>query len=223
MESAQSLNGKVIYIVSSMKLQNSLIISYLKQTIGMRCVAVEDLSDIPQKDDEAGVEKRLILLDCMGKGLTNCEPKYKFWEKREQKLSQDLLCIFNLHRDESVEEEGLIYGVKGFFYMGDPIEQFLKGIQAVFEGELWLPRKIMTRYILHNQRHPFPTEEGASKHLTPREIEIITMIGQGSSNSMIADQLFISPHTVKTHIYNIFKKIKVPNRLQAAFWAIKNI
>ena len=81
----------------------------------------------------------------------------------------------------------------------------------------------MTRYILNHQRKPFPTDECAGKHLTHREIEILTMIAHGAPNSLIADQLCISPHTVKTHIYNIFKKIEVPNRLQAAFWAIKNI
>ena len=59
--------------------------------------------------------------------------------------------------------------------------------------------------------------------LTPREIEILGMIALGASNTEIAEKLFISPNTVKTHIYNLFKKINVTNRLQAAFWAAKNL
>jgi DNA-binding CsgD family transcriptional regulator len=49
------------------------------------------------------------------------------------------------------------------------------------------------------------------------------MISVGAKNEEIADKLFISPNTVKTHIYNIFKKIDVPNRLQAALWAAKHL
>jgi DNA-binding CsgD family transcriptional regulator len=49
------------------------------------------------------------------------------------------------------------------------------------------------------------------------------MVVSGATNEEIAARICISPHTVKTHIYNIFKKIKVPNRLQAALWAAKNL
>jgi DNA-binding CsgD family transcriptional regulator len=49
------------------------------------------------------------------------------------------------------------------------------------------------------------------------------MIAVGATNDEIADKLFISPHTVKTHLYRIFKKINVPNRVQAALWAAKNL
>ncbi len=59
--------------------------------------------------------------------------------------------------------------------------------------------------------------------LTRREIEILDLIADGFSNQQIADELFISPHTVKTHLHNIFKKINVKRRLQAALWAAKNL
>jgi LuxR family transcriptional regulator of csgAB operon len=59
--------------------------------------------------------------------------------------------------------------------------------------------------------------------LTPREVEILAMVAVGAKNEEIAEKLHISPHTVKTHIYNIFKKIDVPNRLQAALWAASNL
>jgi LuxR family transcriptional regulator of csgAB operon len=60
-------------------------------------------------------------------------------------------------------------------------------------------------------------------NLTPRKLEILALISTGYTNDEIAEKLLISPHTVKTHLYNIFKKIKVPNRLQAALWAAKNL
>ncbi len=59
--------------------------------------------------------------------------------------------------------------------------------------------------------------------LTSRQTEILALVSVGATNDEIADKLYLSPHTVKTHLYNIFKKINVPNRLQAALWAAKNL
>jgi DNA-binding CsgD family transcriptional regulator len=78
----------------------------------------------------------------------------------------------------------------------------------------------MTDYILNGGNYDF-SPKGNETILTPREIEIVSMIATGAANAYIAKKLCISPHTVKTHLYNIFKKIKVPNRLQAALWVVK--
>jgi DNA-binding CsgD family transcriptional regulator len=62
-----------------------------------------------------------------------------------------------------------------------------------------------------------------SNALTPRQVEIVALVAVGATNDEIADRLRISPHTVKTHLYQVFKKINVPNRMQAALWAAKNL
>jgi LuxR family transcriptional regulator of csgAB operon len=59
--------------------------------------------------------------------------------------------------------------------------------------------------------------------LTKREVEILSTIAEGATNDEIADRFFISPHTVKSHLYNIYKKIGLSNRLQAALWARRNL
>ena len=111
--------------------------------------------------------------------------------------------------------------MQGFFYKEDPLEKVAKGVKTIFKGELWVSRSIMSRYIKNDNNEKPPLRECVSI-LTAREAEILAMVASGATNEQISDRLFLSRHTVKTHVYNIFKKIKVTNRLQAALWAAKN-
>ncbi|NLK07727.1 MAG: helix-turn-helix transcriptional regulator [Firmicutes bacterium] len=70
-----------------------------------------------------------------------------------------------------------------------------------------------------------PTSESKNRHgfpagLTPREVEVLALIATGMTNVEIAKELFISPHTVKNHVTNIYKKLQVEDRTQIALWAI---
>jgi DNA-binding CsgD family transcriptional regulator len=80
----------------------------------------------------------------------------------------------------------------------------------------------MTNYILEHRRPLLPFERN-STGLTKRESEILGTIAEGATNEEIAHKFFISTHTVKSHLYNIFKKVGVSNRLQAALWARSNL
>jgi DNA-binding CsgD family transcriptional regulator len=215
--------GKAIYIIGDMRLQNSVMAVYLEQATGIKCIAVEDASHIlDNKENGTGGGKRLILGDCCGKDLETCLQAL-LTKKGSRNPGRDLLGVFNLQRGSGVEEKSLIHGVRGFFYQGDSINQIIKGIQAIFEGELWLSRKIMTHYILNNNRQSLPPNEQESRLLSRREEEILSMVAEGAKNEDIADKLCISSHTVKTHLYHIFKKINVISRFQAALWAVKNL
>jgi DNA-binding NarL/FixJ family response regulator len=65
-------------------------------------------------------------------------------------------------------------------------------------------------------------EKHKEEQLTNRELEILVLISRGLSNQEIGEELYISTKTVKTHLYHIYKKIDVANRVQAALWAKKN-
>ena len=93
----------------------------------------------------------------------------------------------------------------------------------MLEGELWISREVLTKYVLKNTGIDKTENRENGVTLTSREIEILALISAGIKNEEIAYKLFISPNTVKTHVYNIFKKIDVPNRLQATLWAAKNL
>jgi len=111
--------------------------------------------------------------------------------------------------------------IQGLFYKEDPPDVINKGISAILNGDLWFSRKTLVKHILEPTRSMNLLNHATSYNLTMREREILSLITTGQSNKAIADDLCISPHTVKTHIYNIYKKINVHNRFQAVLWAIK--
>jgi LuxR family transcriptional regulator of csgAB operon len=218
--STVTLPGKSIYVVGPLGPQNSLIASFLEGAIGAKCLVALSLSEIPKTEDENTGQSRLVLWDCFGKNAENCLIEYE--PHAGGISSHDLVALFNISSGRGIEETILARGVQGFFYKHDSLEQLAKGVRAIFDGELWISRTIMADHIrkMNNPRHKSNNNDA---DLTHREIEIIAMIAAGSKNAVIADKLCISPHTVKTHLHNIFKKINVPNRLQASLWAAKNL
>ena len=58
--------------------------------------------------------------------------------------------------------------------------------------------------------------------LTHREIEVLRLIAEGATNTEVSEKLFISPHTVKSHVIHIFNKLGVNDRTQAAVWATRH-
>ena len=214
-----SLDNKMIIIIGPRSLQNGLMGHFLEDKTGAKCLVIANPSQIPAVEDEEGSDTRLILSDCLEKDLESCMEELQSYG--EAVLARDLVVLFNVSPGLKIEENALRRGVKGFFYEQDSLEVFPRGLGAILNGEIWVSRDIMTKFI-PDDKGPDSARMEASI-LTPREIEILSLVAIGAKNEEIAEKLFISSNTVKTHIYNIFKKIDVPNRLQAALWAAKNL
>lgn len=214
-----SLDDKTVIIIGPRSLQNGLMIHFLEQKTGARCMEFADPSQIPPVEEEEGMDQRLILGDCLDKDLDGCMADLESYS--ESIFSNDYVVLFNVSVGLKIEENALRRGVRGFFYEQDPLEAFPRGLGAILNGEIWVSRDIMAKFI-PDEKGPDTSRMEASI-LTPREIEILSLVAIGAKNEEIAEKLYISGNTVKTHIYNIFKKINVPNRLQAALWAAKNL
>ena len=210
----------VVYIVSSCRMQKELMVSFLQQKFQAQCLTVESAREITLLNNEGHRLPRMVLVDCLGKDPESLLVELESFDKTL--FSQDFVLLYNVSPGLRIEEEAVMRGVRGFFYTHDTLDQFKKGIRAVLEGELWLSREIMTRFILEDRR-PRRLFKTDTPLLTRRETEILTMAASGATNTKVADELHISPHTVKSHLYNIYKKIKVSNRLEAALWAAKNL
>jgi DNA-binding NarL/FixJ family response regulator len=220
---AQSLEpstGKIIYIVGPRRLQNEALASCLQQETGDPCFVHEVLGSVPLDEASDSGLQGLVLLDCQGKDEKNVLAELRPY--LSQKQSENHIALFNVARDSGIEKRCIAEGVRGFFYAEDQLEILVKGVQAVLDGDWWLSREVMIKCILEGTDEDRYARRG-NEVLTSRQIEILAQVAVGASNEEIADRLNISSHTVKTHLYNVFKKIKVTNRLQAALWAAKHL
>jgi DNA-binding NarL/FixJ family response regulator len=216
----KGLADRLIYIIGPQSLQNELMASFLHQETGAKCMARKNARRIPLGDKRKISKPALILLDCLEKKFENYLSELESNVKTI--LKKHFIALFNINRWHGIEEKALKKGVRGFFYEHDPLHIFPKGITVIFNGQLWASRRILSKTILEINDKVIVTEKEA-QILTLREVEILSMAAAGATNEQIADELFISANTVRTHIYNIFKKINVPNRLQASLWAAKNL
>ncbi len=138
------------------------------------------------------------------------------------KTKSQLLLLGNIPSHEEVV--GLMNsGVRGYFDLNDPSDQLSDAIRIVHKGDIWLPRdkmsSIMDRIISVVGRD---LKEKTLDQLTPTEFQVLRLIGQGKSNDEIADALFISKNTVRSHIKSIYAKLNTHSRLQLALYAINS-
>jgi len=109
-------------------------------------------------------------------------------------------------------------GAFGYLLKDASPQELLKAIRDVYHGESSLGPSVAQKVI-----HALRGGDGkpAADELTEREVEILKQIAHGWPNRQIAKQLFISERTVRTHVSNILRKLKLPNRTQAALYALK--
>ena len=127
-----------------------------------------------------------------------------------------ILTTFDL--DEYVYE-ALRAGASGFVLKDDPPEQLLAAIRTVAAGDALLSPSVTKRVIKQFTTIPRPTPPEAFDELTTREQEVFRLIANGLSNPEIAQELFISEATVKTHITHILQKLDLRDRVQAVVLA----
>lgn len=125
------------------------------------------------------------------------------------------IALANVKRDRGTERRAFQLGANGFFYGDDSMETVVRGVSALLQGQSWISRQVLMACSAYSQSHQSAKNDTG---LTNRESEVLTLLCSGATNGDIAARLTISPHTVRTHLNNLFRKINVPNRLQAVRW-----
>ncbi|WP_043531272.1 LuxR C-terminal-related transcriptional regulator [Litchfieldella xinjiangensis] len=204
----------MVLLVTDKNPQSQLFIDYIQAQLDC---PVETVS--PQGDfDVSRGEKIVLLLDADHVD----DDSMQAWQAKVVDHERVALAAFNLRDEDHSADVLATMHLQGVFYRSDELPLICKGISKLMEGDLWMSRTLMTRLIdfyRRQQRNAYRPVCG----LTHRELEIIGLLGSGASNNEIAERLFVSEHTVKSHLYNIFRKIKVHNRIQAMNWARQNL
>ncbi len=130
------------------------------------------------------------------------------------------VIILTIHNEVEYLLRAIDIGVKGYILKDSDSDLLIKAIRSVSQGESYIQPNMAT--MLLKRMKAKDREQKVKSRLTKREIEVLKLITAGLLNREIAISLKISEKTVKNHVSNIFKKIEVNDRTQAAVYAIKN-
>lgn len=130
------------------------------------------------------------------------------------------VLILTVHNELEYLLKAIDIGVDGYILKDSESAELKKAIQAVLSGENYIQASLIPA--LNNRLANRDIDKDKIDSLTTRELEVLIKVANGMLNKEIATSLNISERTVKNHISNIFKKIDVSDRTQAAVFAIKN-
>lgn len=166
------------------------------------------------KDLNDPVDNTLYLFDLMEADRRTTV----LWQSELSRCRQrNRILLLNTPDDYQNQDIESWPNISAVFYPSMDERTLTEGIKSVIKGECFFSQGVASYLISQSSHYRYHSPEATG--LTQREKEILNKLRAGASNTEIAKLLFISENTVKTHLYNLFKKISVKNRTQAVSWA----
>lgn len=209
----EPLNSDILLLITRPSLQATALVHQLKNALAINVKIQNSQKSIEPVEAEC----ILALVD-----LSEFDKKRTLhWQNELRRLRGKVkVLLFNVPEDHSFREIELWLGISAVFNLSVDEHTLIEGIRNVLKGGCHFPHDL-TSYLI-NQAGNYRYHDDTSG-LTQREKEILNKLRIGASNVEIARLLFISENTVKTHLYNLFRKIAVKNRTQAVTWANENL
>lgn len=144
----------------------------------------------------------------------------KVIQKLKTQCPQTEFMVFTTSEEDSDIFEAIKSGASSYLLKSTPPDELVKSIKEVHEGGSVITSTIARKMILHfTASHRIAEQDLAQRKekfgITTRESELLTLLAQGLQYKEVADQLFITVRTVKSHIYRIYEKLQVDNRTEA--------
>lgn len=126
------------------------------------------------------------------------------------------VLVLTTFEDEEVLAGALRAGAAGFLLKGVPVADLQRAVRAVAAGDSWLDPAVTGRVLLAYRERGAPARSGVELEvLTPREREVLALVGAGLTNTEIAERLVLGEGTVKTHVGHVFAKLGLRDRAAA--------
>jgi two-component system, NarL family, response regulator DegU len=130
------------------------------------------------------------------------------------------VIVLTIHNEVEYLIKAVDIGINGYMLKDSGSDELKIAINCVYNGEMYIQPKLSP--ILNSKLIVRNEDQKKIDDLTKREFEVLKLLAEGMFNKEIACRLNISERTVKNHVSNIFKKILVADRTQAAVFAIRN-
>lgn len=160
-------------------------------------------------------EPDVILLDLNMKGMSGIETLSAL---KRAKVSSKII-IFSVSDNESDVVQALKYGAAGYLLKDEEPDAIIENIYKAISGDIVISApltQILVRSIIPSEKQSNPLQQ-----LTPREMDILKCLAKGKSNKVIGTKLSITEATVKVHVKNLLRKLKLKTRVEAAVWAVE--
>lgn len=198
---------------------HSMIREGLKQLLELEGdfeVVAEACDGLECIDKLASVIPDILLLDINMPNMNGLEVLQKL---KEKKIKVKVL-VLTVHNEVEYLLKAVDIGVNGYLLKDSESTELKKAILAVVSGEDYIQPSLIP--VLNSKMIDRNKDNVKIESLTRREMDVLKLLAVGMYNKEVAEQLDISERTVKNHVSNIFKKINVTDRTQAAVFAIRN-
>jgi len=141
------------------------------------------------------------------------------------KMPQVNILVLTISENESDLFAAVKFGARGYILKSSEPEELVQAIFRVAQGEVIISPLMASKLLAEFKNLTVGVErkpiEKENADLSPREEDVLQLVARGAPNKEIADSLFISENTVKTHLRSIMEKLHLANRSQAAAYAVK--